>query len=89
MHVCYGAFGVRGRGVQDVGDAAVGQELPVDGHFQVFDVAVGTEDFAQVRFVDVFGELFNDDFGAAWCGSVGAGRARGARAGVVAKRSAA
>jgi hypothetical protein len=26
-----------------------------------------------VCFVDIFGELFNHDFGAAWLGAVGAG----------------
>lgn len=73
MHVCDRALGVRGRGIQDVSYSAVRQELPVDRHFQVLDVTVAAKDLAQVCFVDVFRELFNDDFGAAWLGAVGAG----------------
>jgi hypothetical protein len=70
VHVCDRALGVRGRGIQNVRYAAVRQELPVDRHFEVLDVAVAAEDLAQVCFVDVFRELFNDDFGAAWLGAV-------------------
>jgi hypothetical protein len=73
VHVCYRALGVRGRGIEHIRYPAVRQELPVDRHFQVLDVAVAAEDLAQVCFVDVFCELFNDDFGAAWLGAVGAG----------------
>lgn len=73
VHVCDRALGVRGRGIQDVSYSAVRQELPVDRHFQVLDVAVAAEDLAQVCFVDIFRELFNDDFGAAWLGAVGTG----------------
>ena len=55
MHVRDRGFGVGGGGVEDVGDAAVGHELLVHRHFQLGDVAVGAEDFAEVRRVDVFG----------------------------------
>jgi hypothetical protein len=47
--------------------------LPIDRHFQILDIAVAAEYLAQVCFVDVLRELFNDDFGAAWLGAVGAG----------------
>jgi hypothetical protein len=73
VHVCDCALGVRGRRIQHIRYPAVRQELPVDRHFQVLDRAVAAEDFAQVCFVDVFRELFNDDFGAAWLGAVRAG----------------
>ena len=66
VHVRDGALGVRGRGVQHVGDAAVRQELPVDRHLEVLDVAVAAEDLAQVRLVDVFRQLFYHDLRAAW-----------------------
>lgn len=65
VHVRYGALGVRGRGVQHVRDPAVRQKLPVDGHLEVLDVAVAAEDFAQVRFVHVLGELLDHDLRAA------------------------
>ena len=55
VHVRDRGFGVGGGGVEDVGDAAVGHELLVHRHFQLGDVAVGAEDFAEVRRVDVFG----------------------------------
>jgi hypothetical protein len=73
VHVCDRALGVRGRGIQHIRYPAVRQELPVDRHFQVFNIAVAAEDLAQVCFVDVFRELFNDDFGAAWLSAVRAG----------------
>lgn len=79
MHVRDSTLGICGRGIQHVGDSAVRQELAVDRHFEVLDVAVAAEDFAQVGFVDVFGEFFDHDFGAAWL-AVGAGWAGGARA---------
>lgn len=61
VHVRDGGFG-RGRvAVHDVGGAAVGHELAVDGHVEVLYPAVGAEDLAQVVFVDVLGELLDDD----------------------------
>lgn len=83
VHVRYRALGVRWRGIQHVGDSAVRQELPVDRHLEVLDVAVAAEDLAQVRLVDVFCEFFYDDLAAAWL-AVGAGWARGSRARVAA-----
>lgn len=65
MHVRDGALGVRRRSIEDVRNAAVRQELAVDWHFQILNVAVVPEDLAQVRFIDVFGELLDHDFGAA------------------------
>jgi hypothetical protein len=65
MHVRDRGFSVGGRGVEDVGDAAVGHELLVHGHLELGDGAVGAEDFAQVRRVHVFGEFFYHDFGGA------------------------
>ena len=79
MHVRDRALGVRRRRIQHVRDSAVRQKLPVDRHFEVLDVAVAAEDLAQVGFVDVFGEFFDHDFGAAWL-AVGARWAGGARA---------
>jgi hypothetical protein len=79
VHVRNRALGVRRRGIQHVCDSAVRQELAVDRHLEVLDVAVAAEDFAQVGFVDVFCEFFYDDFGAAWL-AVGARWAGGARA---------
>ena len=73
VHVCDRALGVRRGGIQHVCYTTIRQELPVDRHFQVLDVAVAAEDLAQVCFVDVFRELFNDDFRAAWLGAVRAG----------------
>ena len=55
VHVRNRGFGVGGGGVEDVGDAAVGHELLVHRHFEFGDVAVGAEDFVEVRRVDVFG----------------------------------
>jgi len=66
VHVRDSTLGVRGRGIQHVGDSTVRQELPVDRHFEVLDVAVAAEDLAQVCFVDVLGEFFDHDLGAAW-----------------------
>jgi hypothetical protein len=71
--MCDSALGVRRGGIQHVGYPAVRQELPIDRHFQILDIAVAAEYLAQVCFVDVLRELFNDDFGAAWLGAVGAG----------------
>lgn len=65
VHVRDRRFGVAGRGIEDVRDAAIGEEGFVHGHFEVGDGAVGGEDFAQVVGIDVFGELLDDDFGAA------------------------
>lgn len=65
MHVCNSALGVRRRGIQYVRNAAVRQELAVDWHFQILNVAIVPEDLAQVRFIDVFCELLDHDFGAA------------------------
>jgi hypothetical protein len=79
VHVRDRALGIRGRGIQHVRYPAVGEELAVDRHFQVFDVAVGAEDLAQVCFVDVFCEFFDHDLCAAWL-AVGACWADGARA---------
>jgi hypothetical protein len=83
VHVRDRTLGIRWRGIQHVGDSAVRQELPVDRHLEVLDVAVAAEDLAEVCFVDVFGEFFYDDFGAAWL-AVGARWAGGARARVAA-----
>lgn len=46
VHVRDRALGVRGRGIQHVGDSAVRQELAVDRHFEVLDGAVAAEDLA-------------------------------------------
>jgi len=83
VHVRDRALGIRWRGIQHVGDPAVRQELPVDRHLEVLDVAVAAEDLAQVRLVDVLCEFFYDDFGATWL-AVGAGGAGGSRARVAA-----
>jgi hypothetical protein len=79
VHVRNCALGIRRRGIQHVGNSAVRQELAVDRHFQVLNVAVGTKDFAQVCFVDVFCEFFDHDLCAARL-AVGARWACGSRA---------
>lgn len=66
VHVRYRALCVRWGCIEHVRDSAVRQELPVDRHLQVLDVAVAAEDLAEMCFVDVLCELFYDDFGAAW-----------------------
>jgi len=65
VHVCDCALGRSRVLEQNVGRAAVRHELPVHGHVDVSNATVGAEDFAQVCLVDVFGEFFDDDFGAA------------------------
>lgn len=75
VHVRNSCLGVARRGVENVRDAAIGEEGFVHRHFEVGDGAVGGEDFAKVVGIDVLGELFDDDFGAARDGG-------GARAGV-------
>lgn len=62
MHVRNGALRVALALVQDVSNSLVHQELRVQRHFQVDDGAVGAENLAQVRGVDVFGEFLDDDF---------------------------
>ena len=55
VHMRYSCFRVGGGGVEDVCDPAVRHELLVHGHFELGDVAVGAEDFAEVGGVHVFG----------------------------------
>ena len=76
------ALGVARAREENISDTAVSHELFIHRHFEVRDGAVGGEDFAEVGGVDVFGEFFDDDFGAArrgrcWGGGacVGAGGA--------------
>ena len=85
MHVRDGGFGVGRGGVEDVCNTAIGEELFVHGHFQVLDFAVAAEDLAEVSFIYVLGELFDNDLCAArdvWA-AVSGMRAR-ARSGVAA-----
>ena len=35
--------------------------MSVHGKVEVFDLAIGSEDLAEVVFVDVFGQLLDDD----------------------------
>ena len=68
MHMCNGILSVCRGVVENVGDAAIGHELLIHGHLELTDGAVEGEDFVEVRGLDVFGELFDDDFGGAWAG---------------------
>jgi len=70
MHVCDRVLGMVGCGVQHIRDPSIRQELLVDGHLKVLDLAIIAEDLAQVALVDIFGELLDDYLGTAW--SVGA-----------------
>ena len=79
VHVRNRTLCIRRGGIQHVRDPAVRQELAVDRHLEVLDVAIAAEDLAQVRLVDVLCEFFYDDFGAARL-AVGAGWAGGSRA---------
>lgn len=79
VHVRYRTLGICWSGIQHIRDSAVRQELPVDRHLQVLDVAIAAENLAQVRLVDVLCEFFYNDFGAARL-AVRAGWARGSRA---------
>lgn len=83
MHVCDCALGVGGRGIQHVRNSPIRQELTVDWHFQVLDVAIAAKDLAQVRLVDVLCEFFDHDLCAARL-AVGARWADGSRARVAA-----
>ena len=66
MHVCNRILGVRGCGVQHIGNPSIRQELFVDGHLEVLNLAVVAEDLAQVALVDVLGEFLDHDLCAAW-----------------------
>lgn len=66
VHVCNRILGVRGCGVQHIGNASIRQELFVDGHLEVLNLAVVAEDLAQVALVDVLGEFLDHDLCAAW-----------------------
>jgi len=59
--MCDGALGVGCGVVENVGCAAVCHELAVHGEVDIVDGAVGAKDFAEVSFVHVFGEFFDDD----------------------------
>lgn len=59
MHVGDRRMGKGGRSVEDVADAAVETSRAVGRHVDEFDVAIGAEDFPDVAFVNIFGELFD------------------------------
>lgn len=65
MHMRNGALCVCMRGIEDVCDTAIRHELFVCGHLKFRDIAIGTEDLAQMIFVDILGQFFDDNLGAA------------------------
>lgn len=66
MHVRYRTLCIFCVGIKDVGDTFVHQKLLVHWHLQFLDFAVRAEDFAQVPFVDILCELFDDDLSRLW-----------------------
>lgn len=50
-----------GRDEGEWGRGSGGRTLSVHGHVEVADGTVGAKDLAEVVFVDVFGELLDDD----------------------------
>ena len=65
MHMRNRALRVPRARVNHVCNPAIRHELLVHRHLELGDVAVGGKDFAQVGGIDVFGQFFYDDFGAA------------------------
>lgn len=61
MHVCNRTFCKFRLRKQDIRDSFVHHELRVGGHFQLQYLAVAAKDLVQVAFIDVLGELFNDN----------------------------
>lgn len=66
MHIGYRVLRELWCGVQDICNASVGQELLVDRHFQVLDLAKRAEHLTKVQFVDVLRELFHHNLGTPW-----------------------
>lgn len=65
VHVANSRLRVARLRVQHVRDSAVRHEVFVHRHLKVLYGAVCAKDFAQVVDIDILGELFDDDFGAA------------------------
>lgn len=66
MHIRYRTFRIRWLREQNVCNAAVRHEVLVHGHLQVLNLSISAEDLAEVRDIDVFGKLFDHDFGGTW-----------------------
>lgn len=65
VHVTDGTLCIRWLRVQHVRDPPIRHEVLVHRHLQILNVAICAEDLAKVGGIDVLGELFNDDLGAA------------------------
>lgn len=65
VHVTDCTLRIRRLRVQHVRDPPVRHEVLVHGHLQILNLAIRAEDLAKVCSIDVFGEFFDDDFGAA------------------------
>lgn len=69
VHVTDGTLRIARLGKQHIRNPAIRHEVLVHRHLQVLNLSIRAEDLAEVRRVDVLGEFFDDDFGAA--GDVG------------------
>jgi len=59
--------------VENICNSPIGHEVLVHRHLQFLDFAIVAEDLAEMRFLDVLCEFFDDDFCAAGDSSGGCG----------------